>query len=103
MTPISRSRGSSSSRDRSSPKGMLTAVGHLLHGELHVLAHVEQESILRGVPVGHGHVAAQHAGGDHAGEVDRILRAAERRRVAQLALLEVVHRRAELDRQRESR
>ena len=101
MTWISRSRGSSSRRDRSSPSGMLTASGTCSTASSTVLAHVEQESVLRGVPVAHGHVAAQHAGGDHPGEVDRILRAAERRRVAELALLEVVHGRAQLDRQRE--
>ncbi len=50
-------------------------------------------------PVAHRHVPAQHTGGDHPGEVDRVLGAPERRRVAQLGLLEVVHRGAQLDRQ----
>ena len=44
------------------------------------------------------HVAAEHACGDHAGEVDRVLRAPEGRRVAELDLLEVVDGRAQLDR-----
>ena len=43
------------------------------------------------------HVAAQDVGGDHPGEVDRVLRAAELRRVAELGFLEVVDRRAHLD------
>ena len=43
------------------------------------------------------HVAAQDIGGDHPGEVDRILGAAELGRVAQLGFFEVVDRRAHLD------
>ena len=101
MTPIVRSRGSSSRRDRSSAKGMWTASGTCFHRELHVLADVDQEGVLHGVPVGDRHVAAQDRAGDHAGEVDRVLRAAERWRVAELALLEVVYGRAQLDRQGE--
>jgi hypothetical protein len=42
----------------------------------------------------HWHVTTQHPGADHSREVDRVLGASERRFVAQLALLEVVHRRA---------
>ena len=73
----------------------------MFHGELDLLAYVEQEAVVGGVPVGQRHVAAKDAGCDHPGEVDRILGAAERRRVAELDLLEVVHGRAQLDRQGE--
>ena len=70
-------------------------------GELRRRAHVEQQLVLAqdgellGLP--QRHVAAEHVGGDEAGHVDGVLRAAERRRVAQLRVLEVVdgHARAE--------
>jgi len=44
------------------------------------------------------HVAAQNAACDHTGEIDGVFRASELGRVAQLRLLEVVDRRAHLDR-----
>ncbi len=44
------------------------------------------------------HVAPKDIGGDHPREVDGILRASERRRVAELGFFQVVHRRAHLDR-----
>ena len=71
---------------------------HALHRELHRLAHVEQEALVGRIPVAERHVAAQDVGRDHPREVDRVLRAAELRRVAELGLLEVVDRRAHLDR-----
>ena len=43
------------------------------------------------------HVAAQNVGGHHAGEVDRILGAAELRGVAKLDFFQIVDRRAHLD------
>ena len=80
---------------------MLTAPGHLLHRELERLAHVEKEAVPQRVPVTQRHVTAQDTRRNHPGEVDRVLRAPERRRVAELGLLEVVHGRAQLDRQGE--
>ncbi len=44
------------------------------------------------------HVAAQDIGRHHPGEVDRVLGAAERRRVAKLGLFQVVNGAAHLDR-----
>ena len=44
------------------------------------------------------HVAPKDIGGNHAREVDGILRASEGRRVAELGFFQVVHGRAHLDR-----
>jgi len=47
------------------------------------------------------HVAPQHVGGHHPDEIDRILGAAELRRVAELGFLQIVDRRAHLERHRQ--
>ena len=98
MTRISRSRGSSPRRARSSGSGMLTAPGTCLHGQLFRIAHIEEEVVLSGIPVAQRHVAAQDIGRDHPREVDGRLGAAKLGRVAQLGFFQVVDRRAQLDR-----
>jgi hypothetical protein len=49
------------------------------------------------LPVSERHVTMQNVGGDHPGEVDGVLRAAELGRIAKLGFREVVDRRAKLD------
>ena len=97
MTWISRSRGSSPRRARSCGSGMLTAPGTLSTTSSAGWRTSSRNAPSMRVPVHERHVAAQDVGGDHAGEVDRILGAAELRRVAELRLLEVVDRRAHLE------
>ena len=71
---------------------------HAFDDQLHRLAHVEQERRFGVIPVGERHVIVQNIRGDHPGEVDRVLGAAELRRVAELRFLEVVDGRTHLDR-----
>lgn len=70
--------------------------------ELHGLAHVEEESVLGRIPTTERHVAPQDVGCHRPREVDRILRASELGRVAELDFLEVVDRRAHLQRHGQS-
>ena len=73
------------------------------HDQLLRLAYVKKERPFRAVPVGERHVAVKDVGGDHAREIDCVLGASELWRVAQLGFLEVVDRRAHLDRDGDAR
>ena len=97
MMGISRSFGELAEARAELAQRNVDRARYALDDELDRLAHVEQERAFGLVPVGERHVAAQDVGGDHPGEVDRVLRAAELGRVAELGLLEVVDRRAHLD------
>jgi hypothetical protein len=55
------------------PKRDVDRARHGLHAEFHGLAHVEQESLVGGIPVADRHVAAKNIRSDHAREIDRIL------------------------------
>ena len=99
MTRISRSRGSSPRRRAQLRQRDVDRARHGLDRELRGVAHVEEEARRRWPSQWViGMSPRSRFAGDHAREVDRVLRAAERRRVAQLGLLEVVDGRPHLDR-----
>ena len=78
-------------------QGDVHRASYRLDGQFRRIAHVEQESAIHRTPVAVWHVAPQDVRGDHSRKIDRVLRAAERGRVAEFRLFQIVDRATHLD------